>query len=210
MDKSLILREIKLHYGFKKDVDFAKYLGIDPRILATWIHRKTLDYEILITKCNEISAEWIVTGAGSMLKKELNTSSPLIGLPLIPSDAFGGIGFNTDNTFMDKDIEQRYVIPEFENKADFLIRVKGSSMQPKYSSGDIVACKMIKELVFVQWNKPYVINSATQGIMIKRLHKGQDDKHITCKSDNKDYPDFEIPLKEVVNIALVIGVIHFD
>ena len=34
----------------------------------------------------------------------------------------------------------RYVVPMFK-EAEFLITVKGSSMIPKYNSGDIVACK---------------------------------------------------------------------
>jgi hypothetical protein len=36
IDKGLILSEIKLHYNFKVDADFARFLGISPQTLYSW------------------------------------------------------------------------------------------------------------------------------------------------------------------------------
>jgi hypothetical protein len=69
-DKNLIVRDIKKHLGFKKDVDFAKYLGIKPNVLSNWKKRNAFDVDILITKCEFLNIEWLMTGEGSMLKSE--------------------------------------------------------------------------------------------------------------------------------------------
>lgn len=136
---------------------------------------------------------------------------PITGIPLIPSEAFAGVGTPYDNSYTFDKIEDRYIVPLFEGKGiDFLISVKGSSMYPKYSSGDIVACKLLEERLFVQWNKVYVIDTKSQGTMIKRLRKSTIENHILCRSDNKDYDDFDIPNSDIRNMAIVLGVIRLE
>jgi phage repressor protein C with HTH and peptisase S24 domain len=108
-------------------------------------------------------------------------------------------------------IQDRYVVPLFEGiHIDFMIPVRGSSMYPKYNSGDVVACRIIKDLLYVQWNKTYVIDTYTQGTILKRLKKSTTDDHVVCKSDNKDYDEFELPKKDIRNIAMVVGVIRLE
>jgi phage repressor protein C with HTH and peptisase S24 domain len=48
------------------------------------------------------------------------------------------------------------------------------------------------------------------GIMMKRVKKSDLDDRFICKSDNKDYDDFEVPLSDVRKIALVVGVIRLE
>jgi hypothetical protein len=63
-------------------------------------------------------------------------------IPLIPLDAMAGFGTGSMQV-MDYDTKT-YIIPEFDElNVDFMIRVKGSSMYPKYNSGDIVGCKKL-------------------------------------------------------------------
>ena len=40
-------------------------------------------------------------------------------------------------------------------------------MQPKYNSGDLVACRVVPLGTFFQWNKVYVLDTE-QGALIKR------------------------------------------
>jgi phage repressor protein C with HTH and peptisase S24 domain len=86
---------------------------------------------------------------------------------------------------MDYEIEDNYVVPEFLGKGvKFLIRVSGSSMQPKYSNGDILACRPITDLTFFQWGKVYVLDT-DQGSVVKRLFPCAEDADvIECHSDN--------------------------
>lgn len=77
MDKSLILNKIKEHLGFKKDLDFASFLGINQSTLSAWHRRGSINYELIITKCKEIDANWLLTGNGNMLKEEYLNSNLL-------------------------------------------------------------------------------------------------------------------------------------
>ena len=131
------------------------------------------------------------------------------GIPLIPIDAMAGFG-EGDIQVMDYDTSM-YKVPEFEElRTDFMIRVKGSSMYPKYSSGDTVACKKLNiSDMFFQWNKVSVL-STEQGAIIKRVKKGSDDEHILLVSENPSYEPFELHLSQIYAIAIVIGVIRME
>lgn len=65
-----MLQEIKNHFGFKKDVDFANFLGVSSQTLTNWSARNNFDTELIYTKCVEINPEWLLTGKGSMLKQK--------------------------------------------------------------------------------------------------------------------------------------------
>lgn len=133
------------------------------------------------------------------------------GIPLLPFDAFAGVGDSSVSGVDFNAITERYEIPLFDGlQIDFMLPVRGSSMYPKYSSGDVVACRLISELLFVQWNKVYIIDSISQGIMMKRLKKGTKEDYMICKSDNAEYGEFEIPKTDIRNIALVVGVVRLE
>ena len=131
------------------------------------------------------------------------------GIPLIPIDAMAGFGTGAVQV-MHYDTS-KYIVPEFsELNVDFMIRVKGSSMVPKYNSGDLVACKkLVITDIFFQWNKVYVLDTE-QGALIKRVKKGSRDNYILLISDNQKYDPFELHLSKIFAVALVVGVIRLE
>lgn len=132
------------------------------------------------------------------------------GIPLIPIDAVAGFNGWDEAGVAELDCAH-YDVPDFAAAhADFLIRVSGSSMYPKYSSGDILACRKIDEITFIQWGKIYVIDSR-QGAMVKRLFPIEGDSAmLLCKSDNPNYPPFELPKEEIRSISIVVGAIRLE
>lgn len=193
--------------------------------------------EIISVYYPNLSLEWLITGKGDMEKPNmqdslynesiiksirfsdetkntenlihsLNEPSTHYGIPLIPIDAMAGFGTGGVQV-MDYDT-QKYIVPEFtELNVDFMIRVKGSSMYPKYNSGDLVACKkLVLSDIFFQWNKVYVLDT-DQGALIKRIKKGSDD-HILIVSDNPSYEPYELHLSKIHAIAIVLGVIRLE
>lgn len=175
----------------------------------------------ILTTYPNLSANWLLTGEGEMLrdygdaiqaKKYIgqNIDPSIKEIPLIHSFAAAGFG-SLDFQVREQDVKEYYVIPKFRHrKVDFMIEVTGSSMYPKYASGDVIACTIIRESQFIQWNKCHVIATREQGLLVKRIREGRDSDHILAVSDNKEYPPFEVPKKEVKGIALVIGVIRLD
>lgn len=141
------------------------------------------------------------------IEKFMRSASPTEGIPLIPISAMAG-AFTGEQTILEYECE-RFIVPTFKG-AEFLINVRGSSMYPKYNSGDIVACKRVPmEGIFFQWNKVYVLDT-DQGPLIKRIKPGSDKDHILIISDNPSYEPFELHLSRIHNVALVLGVIRLE
>lgn len=129
------------------------------------------------------------------------------GIPLIPLSAMAG-AFTGDTSVLEYECE-RYVIPAFKG-ADFLIQVKGDSMQPTYYSGDLVACQRVPlNDLFFQWNKTYVLDTV-QGALIKRIRRGSDENHVLIVSDNTDYEPFELSKDQFHGVALVRGLVRLE
>lgn len=201
------------YYSNGKPSVFANFLGVAPSTISSWLARDTFDYDLIFAKCEKISSEWLLTGKGEMLKNDtatpkavLSSNSPL-GIPLIPVDAMAGFA-KGETQVLEYECD-RYVIPAFRD-AEFLIQVKGSSMIPKYNSGDIVACKKLPmDSLFFQWNKVYVLDT-DQGALIKRIKAGSDQEHLLIVSDNERYEPFELHIKHIHSVAIVIGVIRLE
>lgn len=167
--------------------------------------------ENILSEIKDTNPEWLLTGKGDMLKRNKPQVTNLQnGIPLVYQTAIGGFG-NNHFTLSDRDVKEYYVIPKFKHKhIDFMIEVEGSSMYPKYNSGDVVACKIIKEDTFLQWNKTHVVATKDQGIIIKRIKKGNQENTLCMISDNNSYDPFEVPKDEITGIALVVGVIRLE
>ena len=154
-------------------------------IQAKWL-------QIIVENYPRYSADWLLSGKGDMLRnKEVVTqrkAEPALpvpensheGIPLIPLSAMAG-AFTGETSVMEYECE-RYVIPAFKG-ADFLIPVKGDSMQPTYYPGDLVACQRVPL---------------------------DDFEHILIVSDNPTYAPFELSRAQFHGVALVRGLVRLE
>ncbi|QSS96622.1 helix-turn-helix transcriptional regulator [Psychroflexus sp. ALD_RP9] len=213
-ENSIIKKNILKYLDFKgiTQYKFHKETGITRGILVQNNGMSEDNTLRFLDYYKEVNPTWLLTGEGSMLKT--SKAEPTVdktGIPLLPLDAFAGLGDTAVDGVDFDTIEERYVVPLFEGiKIDFMLPVRGSSMYPKYSSGDVVACRQVDELLYIQWNKVYVIDTISQGVIMKRLKKSEHPENVICKSDNKDYDPFELPKDDIRNIALVVGVIRLE
>ncbi len=212
-------------------LQFINYKGISKYNFykKTLITRGILDQDNGISEENitkflvyftEINPEWLITGKGEMLKESNNkkvmaTTDNISylkqhGIPLLPVKAMAGIGNNGGYQIMDNDVEDYLIIPKLMGVANCAFTVSGDSMEQTYFRGDYVLCKRIFfEHDYVQYNKAYVLDT-TQGAMVKRLVKSKNDANFICRSDNKQYDDFEIPKNTIENAALVLAVVRLE
>ncbi|MCO5255105.1 MAG: hypothetical protein M9892_12170 [Bacteroidetes bacterium] len=205
ISKESFFEDLNVSYGNFKGKAKEKSLSSDT--LAT-----------IVAKYPEINPVWLLTGQGGMLlgdNKGSIVAEPAITInrekeriPLVSHEAAAGFG-SANFCISEDDVLGYYVVPDFK-KVDFMIALRGSSMCPSYNAGDIVACLIIKESQFIQWNKIYIIATAYQGLICKRLNPSEKEGHLLAVSDNKDYPPFDIPLSEIKGIALVIGAIRIE
>jgi phage repressor protein C with HTH and peptisase S24 domain len=171
--------------------------------------------ENILSVIPDVNPEWLLTGKGPMLKKnnivlKEDRPNPTKSVPLIPIDAIAGFAEDNNISVKYEDCEQ-YLVPEFERSGvEFVIRVSGSSMYPKYANGDILACRKIYDILFFQWGKVYVIDSS-QGQLVKRVFEHENQDFILLVSDNKEkYPPFPIPKSDIRSLSIVLGVIRME
>lgn len=165
--------------------------------------------ENILSEIPDLNAEWLLTGRGSMLKVESNSSitkkiDDEETRPRIPYTAAAGSLTVTMDGVTNNHCEQLPIIKAFA-RYDFTIFAYGDSMIPEYHSGDELACVYVRNTSFIQWGRVHVIDTA-QGILVKRIFDGGDS--IICRSDNPDYPEFRIDKSEFYNVALVIGMVR--
>lgn len=167
--------------------------------------------EDILNAYPEINKSWLLTGEGEMLVSTPCPDKPRtdsMELPLIPINAMAGAMTGEDVSFMDYDCE-KYIVPIFRG-AEFLIRVQGDSMFPKYASGDIVACKHVPlERLWFQWGKTYVIDTR-QGALVKRLEPSEREGCVSIHSENPKYKPFDLEVDEINGVAMVIGTIRAE
>lgn len=195
--------------------EFERECGLSNGYLKSLKHAPGADkLSLILSTFPDLNRVWLLTGEGSMLKPPpdgvptaRHASKNSEGIPLIPISAMAG-AFTGDTTVMEYECE-RYVIPAFKG-ADFLIQVKGNSMQPTYYAGDLVACQRVPMGdLFFQWGKTYVLDTA-QGALIKRIKHGSDNNHVLVVSDNPEYEPFELAQDQFYGVALVCGLVRLE
>lgn len=220
---------------------FESQAGITQGVLSNAIKKNSdissINLSKIIDTYSEFDAHWLLTGEGDMMRNPEALPEPTIppsnkdlsevkDLELPSTDEFEYV--NNDNegkipivhelsfAAIDPDepstiqADEYYYIKEFRN-ADFMMRVAGDSMYPKYKPGDLIACRNIRYTNFYQWGKPYALLTCHQGIIIGRVYEHHQYKiFIRVKSDNPSYPEWEIPIDEVARAAIIIGSVSLD
>jgi SOS-response transcriptional repressor LexA len=213
---NLIISRLKSALNISSDLDLAMSLGVGANTLSNWKKRETFDYPLLFTFCesHSLSIDSIISGSKKILEisslnepqAEYVIKTARSGLPLIPAGATAGYMAGDSQAFFEKDLIY-YDIPEFNGKADFIIKVEGISMQPKYLNGDLVACKRITDRTFIQWNRTHVVDT-NQGPMLKRIKPSEEKGKLFLVSDNQDYAPILVNASEIRHLALVAGLIR--
>ena len=223
MTKSLILNEIKKYLNFTKDNELANYLGIKQNTLSSWRSRNTLDYEKIISKCDYLNANWLITGKGEMLinseeetkvyslRTDHNVNSQSIPLYNLEATA-GVVSLFNDST----DIEpiDYLKIPNLP-KCDGALFVTGDSMYPLLKSGDIVAYKQINDFKSeVFWGEMYLVSIEVSGdnyTMVKYVQKSEEGKDfIKLVSQNSHHQPKDIHLSKIKAMALVKASVRYN
>lgn len=208
------------HYSNGNKAQFANLLGITPQGLSTWIKRESFDNELIFSKCEGLSAEWLLTGEGSMLannnqtkfekfleNNEKSFSEPHIsmeigqGTPYYDVDFIGGFNeiFNSQVTVPACNV----VVPGFE-KAQFWCNVTGHSMEPKINHGDIIALRECA-VSDIQYGEIYAVVLDTIRT-IKILRKGSSPDVLRYVPINiRDFDEQEFPIARILKTFEVLG-----
>jgi phage repressor protein C with HTH and peptisase S24 domain len=163
-----------------------------------------------------ISASWLLTGEGPMLKEEKEMEKeeeyellPRItedkGRPYYDVDFLGGYGEFADDP---ASAPVTYMIdyPPYNKEGVFYMNVRGDSMSPEINSGDLVALRPIEAWYdFLLLGKVYAIVTLSGQRTIKRLRRGSDSEHYTLEPINPAYESQEIPKTQIERVFEVLG-----
>lgn len=180
--------------------------------------------ELISNSFPELNIDWIENGNGVMLIESEHDDDndnytmhyeELIGKAIPHIDivtASCGLpnGFTSAIT---KEDCTRYIIPDMPG-CDFTIRAGGRSMinrnvpERSINDRDIVGCRIVRSRSHIRWGEVYAL-ATYDGIMIKKIEPSNQDGYITCVPFNNDegYKPYDIPLNEVYDWALVVGVV---
>lgn len=179
-------------------------------IQAKWL-------SIIVENYPRYSTGWLLTGAGSMLKDDLNgiktideanpsfmpttSMNPSVGTPYYDVDFIGGFDevFNSQVNILATNI----VIRGFE-KASLWCNVTGHSMEPKINHGDIIALRQCT-LNDIQYGEIYAVVLDTIRT-IKILRRSPDPSKLRFIPINtEDYDEQEFDKSRIMNVFEVIG-----
>lgn len=221
-----MLEALISHFTNGNKAQFSKQLGVSPQTISAWIARNTFDSELIYAKCRYINPSWLLTGQGDMLVKNdvqqnVETKreaipamegipSDIAPIPLVTEHAAAGFG-NDCFSIQESDVKDYYIIPKFRfNHVDFMIEVSGISMYPHFKSGDVIACTILHEAKYIQWNRCHVIATRDQGILVKRIMPSEKEGCFKIVSENKDFPPFDLPKEDITGLALVVGCVSLE
>lgn len=179
-------------------------------IQAKWL-------SIIVENYPRYSTGWLLTGAGSMLKDDLNgiktideanpsfmpttSMNPSVGTPYYDVYFIGGFDevFNSQVNIPATNI----VIRGFE-KASLWCNVTGHSMEPKINHGDIIALRQCT-LNDIQYGEIYAVVLDTIRT-IKILRRSPDPSKLRFIPINtEDYDEQEFDKSRIMNVFEVIG-----
>lgn len=193
--------------GIQHKAKMAEFLGYKSPYfsgLTTGKEKLTAAFlHALATKLN-INTEWVLTGNGSMFMPQSNDNASRASralVPLVPLYAHAGsLGMFSDGA---DDAECERIMSPIDG-VDMAITISGESMTPAFPNGSIVLIKKINENAFIEWGKPYVLDTCN-GIIMKNLMPSEIDGRVRCVSVNPDplYAPFEVDLTDVYGIYAV-------
>lgn len=232
MDKGIMVEKLVDYFSNGNKAAFAKQLGVSPQTVHSWIARNTFDSELVFAKCDGLSADWLLTGEGPMLRSEdgirfeetiqrapvrlhrisgksRDTVVSEQSVPLYGVEATAGIMAQGD---MSDYIIDHISIPHMP-KVDGALVVTGDSMFPIIKSGDIVLYKVFQDFRHIIYGQMYLVSVIMEGdtlVLVKYVYKveGADD-FILLVSENKHNEPFKVPLSSVRSLALIKGSIRY-
>lgn len=64
-NKELIINRLKEVNNFRTDKELADFLGISKTTISNWYTRNTIDFELVLSKCEHVDINWLLFGSST-------------------------------------------------------------------------------------------------------------------------------------------------
>ena len=179
--------------------DLAKKLGVPTtRVIGTIADGFNEDSAKLWSDTFGFNKNFLLSGKGEVMKTDYRI------VPLIPVSAQAGRLADFACSVSEYECDK---ILSPVKEAELAIPITGESMYPEFPSGSIVFVKKINEKSFIEWGKPYVLDTVN-GAVVKYLAPGSGDS-IKCISANPSnlYAPFEIPTADIFGVYRIVNML---
>ncbi|MDE7442128.1 MAG: S24 family peptidase [Muribaculaceae bacterium] len=188
------LKDVAVHLD-RNPANVIKAINGDKRYLT-----KPFIADFATVYSDYINEDWLLMGKGEMeadaipMRPHLETTVAAGSMVGISEGEYG------DNL--------KEIIPGIPDY-DFTITADGSSMEPRIESGDILACRIVRDPLNPPLGKVCVIDSK-DGWVVKVIKEVKED-YMVLHSINPKYKDYSVDFSAILNIAIVVGMIRvFD
>lgn len=213
MEKSERLNLLIKHYANGNKSQFAKQLDMTPQGINTWISRNTYDIELIYSKCDGISADWLISGQGNMLKNEpthtiekyqYRSDSEIIEIenpPIVPRELTKTPNFDTLELVKNDADELITSRVKIDGLAfSMWVRVGDAALEPHYHPEDklaLIAYPHGQERPI--YGKVHGIDTISNGMILRRLYP-HPDGYIAKSYAPDEFPDLFIPHDDIIRV----------
>lgn len=214
---SQVIKEIKYRYNINQK-DIVNNLGLKSNTyLSDLIGGKTElseSFKDKLVSCYPIRKEFLDNGAGNIWNDGtrsdvVNIKSAQIhddpnGTPVLDIDVTCGKEFRD---LRDEKILGYVNLPQIR-KDTMIVTATGESMVPKVLSGDMIVIREITNRNYFFWGQIYlVVTSEYRMLKYIRKHPTDPLNYIILHSENPNFEDVEMPIKDIYRLFLVENIL---
>lgn len=213
---TIFLERLKSELHIQRDLELASYLGVKHNTISGWKSRNSVDYDLILSKCDNLDWNYLLLGQSNIVSNRDNVSvaneEHFVSIPMLDIPAAAGLPYHIGEARFLQDLPVIYWPGEvFKHGLHIAIQITGDSMEPVLFSGEWVICKMLDDPAKQIRNGNIYIVVTTEGVVAKRLYNTESEKgSITLHSDNPLYQPYQQPLNEVLQVYQAKGKISFN
>jgi hypothetical protein len=202
------------HYTDGNQRKFADLLGVQAQTVNSWIRRDTFDMDLVYANCSGISADWLLSGQGNMLKNEHSThtiekyqyrsDSEIIEIenpPIVPRELTKRPNLDTLELVKNDDEELIASRVKIDGLAfSMWVRVGDAALEPHYHPEDklaLIAYPHGQERPI--YGKVHGIDTISNGMILRRLYP-HPDGYIAKSYAPDEFPDLFIPHDDIIRV----------
>lgn len=201
-------------------MEVAKVLGVQQAAVSNQLNGRSFGKNSA-SKWNKafgFRINWLMTGEGQMFDidspgypkeftmddhPELNHEDDI---PIIPARLFRAPEIDIyEYVTKSTTVEKLPPVPHFQ-KHDLFAICPGDAMAPKICRGYLLALRIMPLDTTIINGEIYAVDTKSHGVFIRKLVR-DGDKLIFVAENQQEFPDFELPYSDIINIFRVVGIL---
>lgn len=213
-----IIKEYFTEIGMSQ-MDAARELGVQQAAVSNQLNGRPFGKNSA-AKWNRtfgFRVNWLITGEGAMFDDDIHDLThvdiedhPELNhdndIPVIPARLFRAPEINIYEYVVNStSVDRLPPVPHFQ-KHDLFATCPGDAMAPRICRGYLIALRRMPKDATIVNGEVYVVDTMTNGMFLRKIvDTGEGLRFIA--ENQKEFPDFELPYSEIINVFRVVGVL---